>query len=144
MKLSFKFWLYRWSTWTTWSKTKWRNAGTRMSLNAMILTSLSSFQGQSGFNIGGIWDKLINFGTFSQEQKCEESFWKSCKIDFKETPFNYTLKQCHTPLIKVNRLRHLSWEVIINVIVKVVSWLAVNYENPFTGPLCSTVVGQTN
>ena len=37
----------------------------------------------------------------SQEQKCEESFWKSCKIDFKETPFNYTLKQCHTPLIKV-------------------------------------------
>ena len=85
-----------------------------MSLNAMILTSLSSFQGQSGFNIGGIWDNLINFGTFSQEQKCEESFWKSCKIDFKETPFNYTLKQCHTPLIKVNTLLHLSLEEIID------------------------------
>ena len=39
----------------------------------------------------------------SQEQKCEETFWKSCKIDFKEVPFNYTLKQCHTPLIKVTR-----------------------------------------
>jgi hypothetical protein len=37
----------------------------------------------------------------SQEQKCEESFWKSCKIDFREMPFNYTLKKCHTPLVKV-------------------------------------------
>ena len=36
----------------------------------------------------------------SQEQKCEETFWKSCKIDFKEAPYNYTMKQCHTPLIK--------------------------------------------
>ena len=40
----------------------------------------------------------------SQEQKCEETFWKSCKIDFKEMPFNYTLKQCHTPLVKVCHL----------------------------------------
>ncbi len=37
----------------------------------------------------------------SQEQKCEESFWKSCKIDFREMPFNYTMKQCHTPLKKM-------------------------------------------
>jgi hypothetical protein len=36
----------------------------------------------------------------SQEQKCEESFWKSCKIDFKEAPYNYSMKQCHTPLKK--------------------------------------------
>ena len=36
----------------------------------------------------------------SQEQKCEETFWKSCKIDFKEAPYNYTMKQCHTPLRK--------------------------------------------
>ena len=36
----------------------------------------------------------------SQEQKCEESFWKSCKIDFKEAPYNYTMKQCHIPLVK--------------------------------------------
>ena len=36
----------------------------------------------------------------SQEQKCEETFWKSCKIDFKEAPYNYTMKQCHTPLVK--------------------------------------------
>ena len=36
----------------------------------------------------------------SQEQKCEETFWKSCKIDFKEAPYNYTMKQCHTPLMK--------------------------------------------
>ena len=35
-----------------------------------------------------------------QEQKCEESFWKSCKIDFREMPYNYTMKQCHTPLVK--------------------------------------------
>ena len=37
----------------------------------------------------------------SQEQKCEESFWKSCKIDFREMPYNYTMKQCHTPLVKM-------------------------------------------
>ena len=36
----------------------------------------------------------------SQEQKCEETFWKSCKIDFAESPYNYTMKHCHTPLIK--------------------------------------------
>ena len=36
----------------------------------------------------------------SQEQKCEETFWKSCKIDFKEAPYNYTMKQCHSPLVK--------------------------------------------
>ena len=36
----------------------------------------------------------------SQEQKCEETFWKSCKIDFKEAPYNYTMKQCHIPLVK--------------------------------------------
>ena len=113
-----------------------------MSLNAMILTSLSSSQGQSGFNIGGIWDKLINFGTFSQEQKCEESFWKSCKIDFKETPFNYTLKQCHTPLIKVNRLHHLSLEVIIDwkLFVDLRSIMRISSQAPYG----STVVGQTN
>ncbi len=37
----------------------------------------------------------------SQEQKCEETFWKSCKIDFREMPYNYTMKQCHTPLVKM-------------------------------------------
>jgi len=36
----------------------------------------------------------------SQEQKCEETFWKSCKIDFKEAPYNYSMKQCHAPLVK--------------------------------------------
>lgn len=36
----------------------------------------------------------------SQEQKCEETFWKSCKIDFRESPYNYTMKHCHIPLIK--------------------------------------------
>ena len=36
----------------------------------------------------------------SQEQKCEETFWKSCKIDFAEAPYNYTMKHCHTPLMK--------------------------------------------
>lgn len=36
----------------------------------------------------------------SQEQKCEETFWKSCKIDFREAPYNYTMKQCHMPLVK--------------------------------------------
>jgi len=25
---------------------------------------------------------------------------KSCKIDFAEAPYNYTMKHCHTPLIK--------------------------------------------
>ena len=36
----------------------------------------------------------------NQEQKCEENFWKACKISFKEKPFNYTLRTCMTPLVK--------------------------------------------
>jgi len=51
-------------------------------------------------NVTQCHDTYITEFLPSQEQKCEESFWKSCKIDFKEMPFNYTLKQCHTPLIK--------------------------------------------
>lgn len=35
-----------------------------------------------------------------QEQKCDENFWKACKITFKETNFNYTLQTCMTPLVK--------------------------------------------
>ena len=35
-----------------------------------------------------------------QEQKCEESFWKSCKITFRETAYNYTIESCVTPLVK--------------------------------------------
>ena len=31
---------------------------------------------------------------------CEEHFWKACKITFKETGYNYTLKSCMKPLIK--------------------------------------------
>ena len=52
-------------------------------------------------NVTQCHDTYITEFLPSQEQKCEESFWKSCKIDFKEVPFNYSLKQCHTPLIKV-------------------------------------------
>jgi len=51
-------------------------------------------------NVTQCHDTYITEFLPSQEQKCEESFWKSCKIDFKEMPFNYTLKQCHTPLMK--------------------------------------------
>ena len=52
-------------------------------------------------NITQCHDTYITEFLPSQEQKCEETFWKSCKIDFKEVPFNYSLKQCHTPLVKV-------------------------------------------
>ncbi|XP_023338332.1 uncharacterized protein LOC111709001 [Eurytemora carolleeae] len=51
-------------------------------------------------NVTQCHDTYITEFLPSQEQKCEETFWKSCKIDFKEMPFNYTLKQCHTPLVK--------------------------------------------
>jgi len=51
-------------------------------------------------NVTQCHDTYITEFLPSQEQKCEETFWKACKIDFKEMPFNYTLKQCHTPLIK--------------------------------------------
>lgn len=51
-------------------------------------------------NITQCHDTYITEFLPSQEQKCEETFWKSCKIDFKEVPFNYSLKQCHTPLVK--------------------------------------------
>ena len=52
-------------------------------------------------NVTQCHDTYITEFLPSQEQKCEETFWKSCKIDFKEVPFNYSLKQCHTPLVKV-------------------------------------------
>ena len=51
-------------------------------------------------NVTQCHDTYITEFLPSQEQKCEETFWKSCKIDFKEVPFNYSLKQCHTPLVK--------------------------------------------
>ena len=54
-------------------------------------------------NVTQCHDTYITEFLPSQEQKCEETFWKSCKIDFKEVPFNYSLKQCHTPLVKVVR-----------------------------------------
>ena len=54
-------------------------------------------------NVTQCHDTYITEFLPSQEQKCEETFWKSCKIDFKEVPFNYSLKQCHTPLIKVRK-----------------------------------------
>lgn len=57
-------------------------------------------------NVTQCHDTYITEFLPSQEQKCEETFWKSCKIDFKEVPFNYSLKQCHTPLIKVKYRIH--------------------------------------
>ena len=60
-------------------------------------------------NVTQCHDTYITEFLPSQEQKCEETFWKSCKIDFKEVPFNYSLKQCHTPLIKVRKqMKYLS------------------------------------
>ena len=38
--------LLRWNMSTTWSKTKWRSAGTRTSPSVTILISLSSYQGE--------------------------------------------------------------------------------------------------
>jgi hypothetical protein len=52
-------------------------------------------------NITQCHDTYITEFLPTQEQKCEESFWKSCKIDFREMPYNYTMKQCHIPLMKV-------------------------------------------
>ena len=51
-------------------------------------------------NVTQCHDSYVTEFKPSQEQKCEETFWKSCKIDFKEKPYNYTMKQCHTPLEK--------------------------------------------
>jgi len=51
-------------------------------------------------NITQCHDTYVTEFLPSQEQKCEESFWKSCKIDFKEAPYNYSMKQCHIPLVK--------------------------------------------
>ena len=51
-------------------------------------------------NVSQCHDTYVTEFLPSQEQKCEETFWKSCKIDFKEAPYNYTMKQCHTPLVK--------------------------------------------
>ena len=51
-------------------------------------------------NVTQCHDSYVTEFLPSQEQKCEETFWKSCKIDFKEKPYNYTMKQCHTPLEK--------------------------------------------
>eukprot|EP00094_Tigriopus_californicus_P004243 TCALIF_04089-PA protein Name:"Protein of unknown function" AED:0.27 eAED:0.27 QI:0/0/0/0.25/1/1/4/0/438 len=52
-------------------------------------------------NITQCHDTYVTEFLPSQEQKCEETFWKSCKIDFREMPYNYTMKSCHTPLMKI-------------------------------------------
>ena len=35
-----------------------------------------------------------------QEEKCDEFYWKSCKIVFEQKSFNATLRQCKRPLLK--------------------------------------------
>ena len=67
-------------------------------------------------NVTQCHDTYITEFLPSQEQKCEETFWKSCKIDFKEVPFNYSLKQCHTPLVKVCTISSVIIIIIIIII----------------------------
>ena len=43
-------------------------------------------------NVTQCHDSYVTEFLPSQEQKCEETFWKSCKIDFQERPYNYTMK----------------------------------------------------
>ena len=42
-----------------------------------------------------------------QQKKCEENtFVKTCKINFKEVALNYTVRTCHKPLVQQCKYRH--------------------------------------
>merc|ERR1712106_916001 len=46
------------------------------------------------------WHKNVTEFTSAEEEECEDVFYKSCVIDFKQVPFDYDIKSCHTPMIK--------------------------------------------
>ena len=47
------------------------------------------------------YDSYVTEFTSAQEEECQDVFYKSCVIDFKQVPFEYDIKSCITPMVTV-------------------------------------------
>ena len=52
-------------------------------------------------NVTTCYDSYVTEFTSAEEEECEDVFYKNCVIDFKQVPFEYDIKSCLTPMIKV-------------------------------------------
>lgn len=46
------------------------------------------------------YDTVVTEYRNAEEEECEEVFYKNCKIEFQEQPFNHTTEFCHTPAVE--------------------------------------------
>merc|ERR1711962_256830 len=52
-------------------------------------------------NVSSCHNTFVTEFKAMQERKCDDNtFWKTCKISFKEISLNYTVKTCFKPLVK--------------------------------------------
>ena len=52
-------------------------------------------------NVSSCHDTFVTEFKAMQERKCDDNtFWKTCKISFKEISLNYTVKTCFSPLVQ--------------------------------------------
>jgi len=52
-------------------------------------------------NVTACHDTYVTEFKSMQEKKCDDTtYWKTCKISFKEISLNYTVKTCYNPLVK--------------------------------------------
>lgn len=51
-------------------------------------------------NVTQCYNTYITEYTDGEEEKCEDFYWKSCKIVFDQVTFNATTRKCRRPLIK--------------------------------------------
>ena len=54
-------------------------------------------------NVTTCYDSYVTEFTSAEDEECEDVFYKNCVIDFKQVPFDYEVKSCHTPMVKVGR-----------------------------------------
>ena len=52
-------------------------------------------------NVTTCYDSYVTEFTSAEEEECEDVFYKSCVIDFKQVPFEYDIRSCITPMVKV-------------------------------------------
>jgi len=51
-------------------------------------------------NVTTCYDTYVTEFTSTEEEQCEDVFFKNCIIDFKEVPFEHNITSCHIPMIK--------------------------------------------
>ena len=57
-------------------------------------------------NVSACHDTYVTEFKAMQEKKCDDTtYWKTCKISFKEIALNYTVRTCYNPLVQECRYR---------------------------------------